>query len=230
LTGTITLWVFGLLCFVVAFAKQAASGAGITLPGPETRGARIGIVAVGIVALLLGAAVRPRDGGTSAAATTAPTNATVTTSTAYTSSGPASTAPATSTAAQPAQLWSGDITIPGITAGNDIDFQQIPPGPPKGTLNTGIWAGYDQSTGKGHIRNDLSGHNLLGVWPAGKARPTGAECSDWATTHPQSQVTVSTGAMVCLKTVDGHTALLTIVSQSADDGSIDASATVWAPS
>ncbi|WP_188307666.1 hypothetical protein, partial [Streptomyces sp. CBMA123] len=62
MAGTITLWVFGLLCFVVAFAKEAASGAGINLPGPKSGGARVGVVAVGVLALLLGTAVRPQGG------------------------------------------------------------------------------------------------------------------------------------------------------------------------
>ncbi|OLE19939.1 MAG: hypothetical protein AUG49_26600 [Catenulispora sp. 13_1_20CM_3_70_7] len=236
MTGTVTLWVFGLLCFVVAFAKQAASGAGISLPGPETRGARIGVVLVGVIALALGTAVRPGDPRpsptptpTASSASSGPVSVTASTSTASTSA-PGSTTPASSaTAGQSAPAWSGSVGIPGITAGSDIEFDKIPPGPSPSVAQRGIYAGHDPYADKWHLNNALSGHNRLGVW-TGTGRPTGAECSAWADTHPNGTVEVTVGTMVCLKTEDGDTALLTIDSLSADDGTINATATVWAPS
>ena len=231
MTGTVTLWVFGLLCFVVAFAKQAASGAGISLPGPETRGARIGVVLVGVIALALGTAVRPGDPRpsptptpTASSASSGPVSVTASTS------APGSTTPASSaTAGQSAPAWSGSVGIPGITAGSDIEFDKIPPGPSPSVAQRGIYAGHDPYADKWHLNNALSGHNRLGVW-TGTGRPTGAECSAWADTHPNGTVEVTVGTMVCLKTEDGDTALLTIDSLSADDGTINATATVWAPS
>jgi hypothetical protein len=234
MTGTVTLWVFGLLCFVVAFAKQAASGAGISLPGPETRGARIGVVLVGVLALALGTAVRPEDPKPSAtptasSASSGPASATTSTSTTPPVA-PGSTTPVSSTpAAQSTPVWSGSVGIPDITAGTDIEFDKVPPGPASVTSQTGIYGGKGFSTGKWYLRNSLSGHNLLGVW-TGTGRPTGTQCSDWADTHPGKEVDVNAGTLVCLKTEDGHTALLAIASMSADDGTINATATVWAPS
>ncbi|NUR27109.1 MAG: hypothetical protein HOV83_14900 [Catenulispora sp.] len=223
MTGTVTLWVFGLLCFVVAFAKQAASGAGISLPGPETRGARIGVVLVGVLALALGTAVLPGEKEPSPTPVASPT-----------SSGPVSVAvstsvPPTAAAGSTAPAWSGPVGIPGITAGNDIEFDRIPPGPAPAISQRGVYAGHDPYSDKWHLYNSLSAHNQLGVW-TGTGRPTGAECSAWADTHPGSSVEVKVGTMVCLKTEDGHTALLAIDSLSADDGTINATATVWAPS
>lgn len=231
MTGTVTLWVFGLLCFVVAFAKQAASGAGISLPGPETRGARIGVVLVGVLALALGTAVRPDDPKPSPTppVSSGPASATVSTSTTPPVA-PGSTTPVSSTpAAQSTPVWSGSVGIPDITAGTDIEFDKVPPGPSSVTSQTGIYGGNSSSTGKGYLRNSLSGHNLLGVW-TGTGRPTGTQCSDWADTHPVKEVEVKAGDLVCLKTEDGYTALLAIASLSADDGTINAAATVWAPS
>src|SRR5689334_9262506 len=134
MTGTVTLWVFGLLCFVVAFARQAASGAGISLPGPETRGARVGVLLVGVLALALGTAVRPGD---PAPSPTPPASAA-----SSGSSGPASATTSTSATPAGAPAWSGPVGVPGITAGTDIAFDQIPPRPAQGVTQTGIWAGH----------------------------------------------------------------------------------------
>jgi hypothetical protein len=147
-----------------------------------------------------------------------------------TASGPASAAPASSaTSSAPAPLWSGDVSIPDITGG-DLEFNRVPPRPAQpGDLETGIWAGqvHDDSV---TLNNGLSGHNLLGVLPAGASPPNGVQCSDWATTHPEKTVIVSAGTLMCLKTEDGHTALLTIKPLSPSGGGIDASVVLWAPS
>ena len=81
------------------------------------------------------------------------------------------------------------------------------------------------------MSNSLSAHNLIGLW-TGSQPPTEAQCSDWASSNPGTDVTVKKGSMVCLKTDDGHVALLTIVSIAQDDSSIGvtATATVWLPS
>jgi hypothetical protein len=123
------------------------------------------------------------------------------------------------------------VGIPGITAGTDIAFDQVPPAPSPGISETGIYSGYDSSAGTGHLNDNLSAHNLLAVWTDTAHPPTGAQCSDWATTHPLHAVPVQKGTMVCLKTDDKHnTALLTIVSISEDDGSMIADVTLWGPS
>lgn len=234
MTGTVTLWIFGLLCFVVAFAKQAAGGAGISLPGPETRGARIGVVLVGVLALALGTALRAGDPKPSPPPVAGPTSSGPVSAAPPTStpsmSAPGSTAPSASAAAgEPAPVWSGAVGVPGITAGTDIEFDRIPPGPAPSITQRGIYAGHDPYTDKWHLYNSLSGHNQLGVW-TGTGRPTGTQCSAWADTHPNGSAEVKVGTLVCLKTEDGHTALLAINSLSADDGVINATATVWAPS
>ncbi|MFE5587721.1 hypothetical protein [Kitasatospora sp. NPDC056531] len=228
MTGTITLWVFGLLCFVVAFAKEAASGAGIKLPGPQTTGARVGVVAVGLLALILGTAIRPKgDAPPAVASTAAPAAATAVSTTAPAASVPtgATQAAPTPPASSPTGLtvaWSGQV---GIPMDGGVDFDLTPPGRdsgfPQGIYATGFTA--TSAVLREEIRMD---HDQFGVW-TGQAPPSGAACSDWAVTHPGDSVHVGVGSLVCLKSPGGRTALIKIDAIAPSDYRVDATVTVW---
>ncbi|MEE1782872.1 hypothetical protein PUR71_08075 [Streptomyces sp. SP17BM10] len=226
MAGTITLWVFGLLCFVVAFAREAASGAGISLPGPKTPGARFGVVAVGVLALILGTAVRP----TSDDPKRLPLPISAATPSVSAPSVPsAAPAPATSVAAPPspsatgpAQLWSVPVAI---TMDRGIDFDLDPPTSASGFPH-GIYAtGFTPTTAV--LREEIQpDHDQFGLWD-GQSAPTGAQCREWAMTHPGQSAHVSVGSLVCLRTPGGRTALIKIDSIAPADYALNATATVW---
>ncbi|MFE2407505.1 hypothetical protein ACFXDE_04075 [Kitasatospora sp. NPDC059408] len=223
MAGTITLWVFGLLCFVVAFAREAASGAGISLPGPKTTGARFGVVAVGVLALVLGTAVRPKSDDPKQLPT--PTGA-VASSVSKPSATPA---PATSVAAPPSpsatgpvQVWSGQVAVP-MEGG--IDFDLTPPSRAAGFAH-GIYAGgFTSTTANLHDEIQMD-HDQFGIW-SGQSAPTGAQCRDWAMTHPGQDAHVSIGSLVCLRTPGGRTALIRIDSIAPADYLLNATVTLW---
>lgn len=231
MTGTITLWVFGLLCFVVAFVKDAASAAGINLPGPKTLGARAGVIMVGVLALILGTVARPKDGGSGDTATTPPSATTpavtgtgtapnVTTS-ALTSQDPVTASSSSATGLK--QIWTGPVSIP---MDGSLDFDQTPPGPGDGTKGISAVA---SSTTTAKLNDTLvTPHNTFGVWPADKPAPSPKECADFGITHPApSGVHVGVGSLVCLSTPNGRTVLLKIDQIRPADYALDATATMW---
>jgi len=220
------LWVFGLLCFVVAFAREAASGAGISLPGPKTRGARIGIALVGVLALGLGAAIRPRGGGPGPIVTLPTVTSTgPTPTTAAGSSGPPpSTAPgssASSSAAGLTQLWSGAVSIP---LNGSLDLDQTPPTGSDGGL--GISSTHFATTTVTLTDTVVAPHAQLSVWTAASP-PSPQQCADWATTHPDQEANVAIGKLVCLRTPGERTVLLKIDAIHTDEYTVDATATIW---
>ncbi|MFG2847308.1 hypothetical protein ACGF12_29660 [Kitasatospora sp. NPDC048296] len=225
MTGTITLWVFGLLCFVAAFAKEAASGAGIKLPGPQTAGARVGVIAVGLLALILGTAIRPKDDApTAVTPAAAPAPATAVPSTAPAATGATQAAP-TPTAPSPTGLtvaWTGQVGIP-LEGG--VDFDLTPPGRDSG-FPKGIYAAGFTAT-SAVLREEIQmDHDQFGVW-TGQAPPSGAACSDWAVTHPGDSAHVGVGSLVCLKSPGGRTALIKIDAIAPSDYRVDATVAVW---
>ncbi|MER7846023.1 hypothetical protein ABTZ03_18955 [Kitasatospora sp. NPDC096077] len=234
MAGTITLWVFGLLCFVVAFAKEAASGAGISLPGPKSGGARVGVVAVGVLALILGTAIKPSGGepSTPAAGTVAsgstvgggsnqPVSVPATQNPATQNPPPAN--PATPSSTEPAVAWSGQVAI---TMEGGADFDLTPPGRHPG-FPQGIYAtGFTDTTAV--LREEIQPeHDSFGIW-TGQAPPSGAACADWAASHPGDSAHVNVGTTVCLKTPGGRTALIKIDSIAPADYQLEATVTVWA--
>ncbi|MEU4116159.1 hypothetical protein AB0F71_16890 [Kitasatospora sp. NPDC028055] len=230
MAGTITLWVFGLLCFVVAFAKEAASGAGINLPGPQSWGARVGVVAVGVLALILGTAILPNDGTPTAppvsagsgpgGAAAGPATAVATTAGGVTAAPPSSAAQPSS--AGPAVVWSGQVAI---TMEGGADFDLTPPGRHPG-FPQGIYAtGFTATTAV--VREEInSEHDSFGIW-TGQAPPSGAACADWAASHPGDSAHVSVGTMICLRTPGGRTALIKVDSIAPADYQLEATVTVW---
>ncbi|MEV7027245.1 hypothetical protein [Kitasatospora sp. NPDC093558] len=225
MAGTITLWVFGLLCFVVAFAKEAASGAGISLPGPKSNAARFGVVAVGVLALILGAAVRPKSDD--AKLLPPPSSAAVPPASSPVSSPSEAPAPATApkpspSATGPVQVWSGQVAVP-MEGG--IDFDLTPPSRAAGFAH-GIYAGgFTSTTANLHDEIQMD-HDQFGIW-AGQSAPTGAQCRDWAMTHPGQTAHVSIGSLVCLRTPGGRTALIKIDSIAPADYLLNATVTLW---
>ncbi|MEV7601294.1 hypothetical protein AB0O91_28400 [Kitasatospora sp. NPDC089797] len=236
MAGTITLWVFGLLCFVVAFAKEAASGAGISLPGPKSGGARAGVVAVGVLALILGTAVKPGGGEPSAPAAAGPAAPGTTVGG---SNRPASAPAAQDPAAQspsvqnpppsnqatpgPVVAWSGQVAV-SMEGGADFDL--TPPGRHPG-FPQGIYAtGFTGTTAvlKDEIQSEP---DSFGIW-TGQAPPSGAACADWAASHSGTSAHVEIGTMVCLRTPGGRTALIRIDSIAPADYQLAATVTVWA--
>ncbi|MGF1431675.1 hypothetical protein [Kitasatospora sp. LaBMicrA B282] len=237
--GTITLWVFGLLCFIVAFAKETASGAGITIPGPTTRGARLGVAGVGLLALALGAVVMPAS-TKPVVATATPTPAGVPpTANGTPVSGPTAAAPAGSVAAPPpatpspaapspsasgaAVVWSGRI---GIPLDGELDFDRTPPGPRSDSADAGVSSTEFTDT-TAMLSDTISvAHDHFDVW-TGPATPTAAACSDWATTHPNTEAIVSVGTLVCLKSPGGRTVLIKVDAITPANYTVDATVTVW---
>ncbi|MFD8706775.1 hypothetical protein ACFV1W_29940 [Kitasatospora sp. NPDC059648] len=239
MAGTITLWVFGLLCFVVAFAKEAASGAGISLPGPRSGGARVGVVAVGILALILGAAIRP-NGGTPAGPAPAAGSAVSTqgaaapgAATAATTASAGAGAGGTAVTAAPAPpvssptglavVWTGQV---GIPFEGGIDFDLTPPGRhpgfPQGIYATGF------SDTEAVLRDEIQmDHDTFGLW-TGQAPPSAAACADWAAGHAGDSVHVKVGSLVCLKSPGGRTALIRVDSIAPADYQVEATVTLWA--
>ncbi|MFH9352477.1 hypothetical protein [Kitasatospora sp. NPDC017646] len=226
MAGTITLWVFGLLCFVVAFAKEAASGAGISLPGPKSGGARVGVIAVGVLALILGTAIRPKDGTpadpTPAAGTAVATQGTAAPAPATATTGTAAPAPPAPSPTGLAVAWSGQA---GISMEGGIDFDLTPPGRHPG-FPQGIYAtGFTATTAV--LREEIqSDHDSFGLW-TGQAPPSAAACADWAASHSGDSVHVNVGSMVCLKSPGGRTALIKIDSIAPADYQLEATVTVW---
>ncbi|WBP85278.1 hypothetical protein [Kitasatospora cathayae] len=225
MAGTITLWVFGLLCFVVAFAKEAASGAGISLPGPKTGGARFGVIAVGVLALILGTAIRPTGdapaGSAPVAGTAASTQGSVPPAPATTTSTAAPAPPAPS----PTGLtvaWTGQV---GISMEGGIDFDLTPPSRHPG-FPQGIYAtGFTATTAV--LREEIqSEHDSFGIW-TGQTPPSGAACADWAASHSGDSAHVNVGSLVCLKSPGGRTALIRIDSIAPADYQVEATVTVW---
>ncbi|MFF2076824.1 hypothetical protein ACFVXG_18940 [Kitasatospora sp. NPDC058162] len=227
MAGTITLWVFGLLCFVVAFAKEAASGAGISLPGPKSGGARVGVVAVGVLALILGTAIRPNSDSPTALPTTlgTPGSSAVVPGPATASTGGATTAapnpPAPATTG-PVVAWSGQVAI---TMEGGADFDLTPPGRHPG-FPQGIYAtGFTDTTAV--VREEINTeHDSFGIW-TGQAPPSGAACADWAASHPGDSAHVSVGTLICLKSPGGRTALIKVDSIAPADYQLEATVTVW---
>ncbi|MEU8513485.1 hypothetical protein AB0C76_18120 [Kitasatospora sp. NPDC048722] len=228
MAGTITLWVFGLLCFVVAFAKEAASGAGISLPGPKSNGARFGVVAVGVLALVLGMAVRtksddPRQLPTPAVAVAPPrASGTSAEASAGTSAPATAAAPPSPSATGPVQVWSGQVAVP-MEGG--IDFDLTPPSRAAGFAH-GIYAGGFTPTTANLYDEIQMDHDQFGIW-SGRSAPTGAQCRDWAMTHPGQTAHVSIGSLVCLRTPGGRTALIRIDSIAPADYLLNATVTLW---
>lgn len=228
MAGTITLWVFGLLCFVVAFAKEAASGAGISLPGPKSNGARFGVVAVGVLALILGTAVRPRSDDPKLLPPPASTSAGSTSAASASPEPSASAAPATApappspSATGPVQVWSGQVAV---TWEGGIDFDLTPPSRAAGFPH-GIYAtGFASTTAD--LRDEIQpDHDLFAGW-SGQSVPSGAQCRDWAMTHPGQSAHVTVGSLVCLRTPGGRTALIRIDSIAPADDLLNATVTLW---
>ncbi|MFJ9774508.1 hypothetical protein ACIRVF_25265 [Kitasatospora sp. NPDC101157] len=232
MAGTITLWVFGLLCFVVAFAKEAASGAGISLPGPKSGGARVGVVGVGILALVLGTAILPHGGTPAEPALTrgaAPPGAgapAATVSAGAGAGGTASTAAPAPPASSPtglAVVWAGQV---GIPFEGGIDFDLTPPGRhpgfPQGIYATGF------SDTEAVLRDEIQmDHDTFGLW-TGQAPPSAAACADWAAGHAGDSVHVKAGSLVCLKSPGGRTALIKVDSIAPADYQVEATVTLWA--
>ncbi|MFD5465860.1 hypothetical protein ACFWIQ_23960 [Kitasatospora sp. NPDC127059] len=225
MAGTITLWVFGLLCFVVAFAKEAASGAGISLPGPKSGGARVGVVAVGVLALILGTAIRPSGGEAENPAANPAVDPVSTGAAAGAATAAATTAapnPPAPSSTGPAVAWSGQVAI---TMEGGADFDLTPPGRAPGFPH-GIYATGFSATAAVLREEIQSDHDSFGVW-TGQAPPSGAACADWAASHPGNSAHVSVGSLVCLKTPGGRTALIKIDSVDAADYQVEATVTVW---
>ncbi|GGU71287.1 hypothetical protein ACIG0C_06970 [Kitasatospora aureofaciens] len=232
MAGTITLWVFGLLCFVVAFAKEAASGAGISLPGPKSGGARVGVVAVGILALILGTAIRPQGGtpaepAPAAGAAVSPQGAAAPgAATASAGAGTTATAAPAPPAPSPtglAAVWTGQVGIP-FEGGIDLDL--TPPGRHPG-FPQGIYATGFSST-EAVLRDEIQmDHDTFGLW-TGQAPPSGPACADWAASHAGDSVHVKAGSLVCLRTPGGRTALIKVDSIAPADYQVEATVTLWA--
>ncbi|MFD9685501.1 hypothetical protein ACFY2K_40385 [Kitasatospora sp. NPDC001309] len=222
MAGTITLWVFGLLCFVVAFAKETASGAGISLPGPKSGGARVGVVAVGVLALILGTAIRPGSDTPTAPSVSAVTGGAVTGGAVTGTATAVPNPPAPPSSAGPAVVWSGQVAIP-MDGGADFDL--TPPGRHPGVPQGIYAAGFTATTAV--VREEItSEHNSFGIW-TGQAPPSGAACADWAASHPGDSAHVSVGTLICLRTPGGRTALIKVDSIAPADYQLEATVTVW---
>jgi len=101
----------------------------------------------------------------------------------------------------------------GITP-NGLNFDTNPPSStPSGTI---YYAGglYSSST------------NIeLAIWQ-NSSTPTAAQCQNWVTTHPSSDVqNVNPGMQICIKTDQGRFGLLHV--DSVDSSQVSAEATIW---
>jgi hypothetical protein len=222
MTSVAILWLLGLACVIVALLGAAVKVGGIELPGAAARSARVGVLLVGLIALILGTVLfTQRNSPASPAAGHSPagTAATpgATTPAAMTPQAPP--AAASSPAAAPASvLWHGKVRL---SDGEGVDVGELPIRVEGSNSSaTSFWQ-YD-----GAAHSGQSGNNLLSEW-TGPADPTAAQCDEQLRTQPVERINgYRTGLRLCTHGLfDERIGYAKVVSYDGSTSQVDL--TVW---
>lgn len=126
MTDVATLWVIGIACLIVALVGKSITIGTVQLPETAGKKVRVGMVAVGVLALVLGAVLFVRPNGYQQSPQTSASNGAV-----ATASSPASSPESSTGASQPVSPAPVSAASHGGTGTPSATTQTSPPTPPQ---------------------------------------------------------------------------------------------------